>query len=58
MKLFSFRKPQASELAHRALKEYEVHLLEQEAAASYHSKLVEYYKDGIKRLKAQTATAT
>lgn len=45
-------KPTLEEIRNRTLDEYERNLFEQEAAAAYHRKLVEYYRDGIARLKA------
>lgn len=50
--VFSRFKPTIEEIRNRTLDEYERSLLEQEAAAAYHRKLVEYYRDGIARLKA------
>lgn len=50
-----FYKPQAIDLMAKMVEDYERHLLEQENAAAYHAKMVEYYRDSLKRLKAQLA---
>lgn len=48
-----FTQPTVEELRKKTLDDYERQLMAQEAAASYHRKLVEYYRDGITRLKTQ-----
>ncbi len=47
-----FKKPQAQAIVKNSLADYERHLLEHEAAASYHAKMSEYYAEGIARLQA------
>lgn len=42
----------AATIAEENIKEYERKLLDHEASASYHDKMVEYYKDGITRLSS------
>ena len=49
-----FQKPDALETAQTQLREYKLCLLREEAASSYHSKMVEYYVAGIKRLTNHT----
>ena len=46
-----FHKPPAKVMAQQTLEDYERRLLESEAAASYHAKMVEYYRESIDRLK-------
>jgi cob(I)alamin adenosyltransferase len=48
-----FRKPKAEDLVREALEEYQRQLFNAEAAAAYQTKMVEYYRDGIKRLQKQ-----
>ena len=51
MKLFNvFSRPLAAEIRRKTIEEYERDLLNSEAAASYHQKMVEYYREGIQRL--------
>jgi hypothetical protein len=51
-----FKKPSAAQLAQETLEDYERQLLIQEAAAAYHAKMAEFYREGINRLaKPQTA---
>jgi hypothetical protein len=53
-KIFNpFHKPVAQDIIRNNLKEYERSLLQHEAATSYSQKMVEYYRDGIKRLQKQ-----
>ena len=47
-----FMKPLASDLINKNLEEYARHLVLEEAAAAYHRKMAEYYREGIERLKA------
>jgi hypothetical protein len=49
-KLNPFYTPRANELVTQSLVEYERKLVEQEAAAAYHAKMAEYYREGIDRL--------
>ena len=48
-----FRKPAAVDLVKTNLEDYERLLVIQEAAAAYHFKMVEYYREGIQRLRKQ-----
>jgi len=48
-----FRKPSANELIKDSLAEYARQLVEQEAAAAYHRKMAEFYKEGMARLTTQ-----
>lgn len=50
-KLNPFRKPDAHELVKTNLEEYRRQLILQEAAAAYHAKMAEYYREGIVRLQ-------
>ena len=52
-----FRKPTAEEVIRNNLEEYARQLVAQEAAAAYHRKLAEFYKEGITRLRSQTVQA-
>lgn len=55
IKMFNpFLKPVTQDIIRANLIEYERHLLEHEAATSYSQKMVEYYRDGIRRLQKQT----
>ncbi len=45
-----FRKPSAMEMAVRHLEEAKRLALEQQSAASYHTKLAEYYEETVDRL--------
>jgi hypothetical protein len=45
-----FRKPTAKEMAARALEDARRHLLTEQSAAEYHSKMAEYYKGVATRL--------
>ena len=49
-----FRKPTAEEVIRQDLAEYSRQVIVQEAAAAYHRKLAEFYKEGITRLRGQT----
>ena len=49
-----FRKPTARVIIQANLEEYERQLVNQEAAAAYHTKMAEYYREGIKRLQSQS----
>jgi hypothetical protein len=49
-----FRKPKAEELVKTNLEEYKRQLVVQEAAAAYHTKMAEYYREGIARLESPT----
>jgi hypothetical protein len=54
IKLFNpFLQPLTQDIIRTSLIEYERSLLEHEAATSYSQKMVEYYRDGIKRLQKQ-----
>ena len=48
-----FYKPAAMDLVKTNLEDYERLLVIQEAAAAYHFKMAEYYREGIQRLKKQ-----
>ena len=48
-----FHKPAAMDLVKTNLEDYERLLVIQEAAAAYHFKMAEYYREGIQRLKKQ-----
>ena len=48
-----FHKPAVMDLVKTNLEDYERLLVIQEAAAAYHFKMVEYYREGIQRLKKQ-----
>ena len=48
-----FHKPTAEEVIQKNLEEYARQLVVQEAAAAYHRKLAEFYKEGIVRLRSQ-----
>ena len=48
-----FRKPTAEEVIRQALAEYSRQVIVQEAAAAYHRKMSEFYKEGIARLRSQ-----
>lgn len=48
-----FHKPTAEEVIRKNLEEYARQLVAQEAAAAYHRKLAEFYKEGIARLRNQ-----
>ncbi len=54
-KLFGsyFWKPEAQDIAHKTIADYQLQLLSHEANASYHAKMAEYYEEGIKRLAQQ-----
>lgn len=47
-----FHKPSAQTIVQENLEEYQRRLVAEEAAAAYHRKMVEYYKEGVIRLKA------
>lgn len=49
-----FRKPTALSILKETLDDYERQLLVREAEAAYHSKMAEYYREGIARLKKQS----
>lgn len=46
-------KPTAAEVRAANLAEYERLLITEEAAAAYHTKMAEYYREGITRLRSQ-----
>jgi len=51
-KLFTmFQKPDARKIAEDNLAEYQRQLLTSEAAAAYHAKMAEYYRESIQRLR-------
>lgn len=52
-----FHKPTAAEVIRRDLEEYARQVIIQEAAAAYHRKMSEFYKEGIARLRSQTIQA-
>jgi hypothetical protein len=51
-----FQKPKANQIIEESLEEYERQLLTHEAAAAYHGKMAEYYREGITRLSGNTKT--
>jgi hypothetical protein len=53
-----FRKPSAEQLVKEALEEYQRQLINAEATAAYQIKMVEYYRDGIKRLQQKQFYST
>lgn len=48
-----FRKPTVEEVIRQDLAEYSRQVIIQEAAAAYHRKMSEFYKEGIARLRSQ-----
>ncbi len=52
-----FTKPVATKMVEEHLEEYKRNLVLQEASAAYHTKMAEYYREGISRLKTQQLTA-
>lgn len=52
-----FHKLSAEDLIKSNLEHYARQLVAQEAAAAYHRKLAEFYKEGIARLRGQTTQA-
>lgn len=47
-----FHKPNAAQLRAELQEEYERLLIQSENTAAYHAKMAEFYREGIKRLRA------
>lgn len=52
-----FKKPLAIQLIGIQLEEYERGVVQQEDAAAYHTKMAQYYREGVVRLRGQQAPA-
>lgn len=53
-----FRKKSAKDMTQQAIEESQRRLLVHEDAAVYHSKMAEYYRDGIQRLQGPAELPT
>ena len=56
IKAFLFKKPTATTIRQEMVEDYERQLLQQESLATYHEKMVEFYKVRIAQMSANNIT--